>query len=191
MASLETVRRRERAIIVASITVASIIVLAAAGIWVYGVQAMSHPVALSLLGARIDGDTVTVKAAQCPQDRVRRVEVRNAETGRLLWYGDRPLTEEGLHGVVPLWDGKGYRYSGPAGRRSELPAEFEVVVDQDPDFGAAEWFDTARIRAAAPPPGSYWTPGGVRTAAELDAVLECDGDGGGSRDGSDGDSDSP
>ncbi|MFJ4828138.1 hypothetical protein ACIP5L_33215 [Streptomyces bacillaris] len=191
MASPETIRRRERAIVVTSITVASIILLVAAGIWVYGVRAMSHPVSPSLLGARIDGDTVTVKAAQCPQDRVRRVEVRDAETGRLLWYGDRPLTEEALHGVVPLWDGKGYRYSGPAGRPSELPPEFEVVVDQDPDSGAVEWFETAKIRAAAPPPGSYWTPGGIKTAAELDAVLECGSDdGGGSGDG-DGDGERP
>lgn len=89
---------------------------------------------------RIDGDTVTVKAGQCPQDRVRRVEVWDSGTERRIWRGDDPLTEAGQRGLLPLWGGEAYRTSSPAARPSELPKTLDVTVDHGPDHGVSEVF---------------------------------------------------
>lgn len=118
-------------------------------------------------------DTVTVKAGQCPQDRVRRVEVWDSGTERRVWRGDHPLTEAGRRGLLPLWDGKAYRASSPEARPSELPETLDVTVDHGPDCGVSEVFHIKEVRAADVPPGSYWTRDGIRTAEELDGLLDC------------------
>ncbi|KAB2590566.1 hypothetical protein [Streptomyces arboris] len=169
-----TVRRREHTIVVTAITVSSVVVvLMALRFWAFFVHSLSDPGSPGLVGMRIDGDTVTVKAGQCPQDRVRRIEVWGGDAERLLWRGDKPRTEEGRRGLLPLWDGKAYRTSSPAGQPSELPETLDVTIDHGPEYGVAEVFDIAEVRAAALPPGSYWTGDGVRTAEQLDGVLDC------------------
>ncbi|WP_239476030.1 hypothetical protein [Streptomyces sp. CS090A] len=104
---------------------------------------------------------------------MRRVEVWDGGRERLVWRGDRPLTEEGRRGLLPLWDGKAYRASSPAGPPSELPATLDVAVDHGPVYGVSEVFDIAEVRGAVLPPGSYWTRPGVRTAEQLDGVPDC------------------
>lgn len=150
-----------------------VVVLMALGFWAFFVHTLSDPGSPGLVGMRIDGDTVTVKAGQCPQDRVRRVEVWDSDAERLVWRGDQPLTEEGRRGLLPLWVGKAYRASSPAGQPSELPATLDVTIDHGPEYGVAEVFDITEVRAAVLPPGSYWTHDGVRTAGQIDAALDC------------------
>ncbi|MFJ9529199.1 hypothetical protein [Streptomyces cyaneofuscatus] len=89
---------------------------------------------------------------------MRRVEVWDSDTEQRVWRGDDPLTEEGRRGLLPLWEGKAYRASSPAGQPSELPATLDVTVDHDPAYGVSEVFDIAEVRRAVVPPGSYLDP---------------------------------
>ncbi|PWS42858.1 hypothetical protein DKT74_19870 [Streptomyces sp. ZEA17I] len=172
------VRGRERTVVVTALAVSSVVVvLMALGFWMFFINVLSDPVSPGVVGMRIDGDTVTVKAGQCPQDRVRWVEVRGSGTERLIWRGDRPLTEEGRSGLLPLWDAKAYGTTSAAARPSELPRTLDVSIDHGPEYGVAEVFDIAKVRAADLPPGSYWTRDGVRTARQLDGIPYCGGSG--------------
>ncbi|MEU0357875.1 hypothetical protein [Streptomyces cyaneofuscatus] len=85
----------------------------------------------------------------------------------------RGLTEEGRRGLLPLWEGKAYRASSPAGQPSELPATLDVTVDHGPAYGVSEVFDIAAVRRAVVPPGPYWTHEGIRTAEQLDGIPDC------------------
>lgn len=168
------VRRRERTIVVSAVAVSAVlVVLLTVGFWAFFVHTLSDPGSPALVGIRIDGDAVTVKSGQCPQDRVRRVEVWDSDTEQRVWRGDQPLTEEGRRGLLPLWEGKTYRASSPAGQPSELPATLDVTVDHGPAYGVSEVFDIAEVRRAVVPPGSYWTREGVRTAEQLDGIPDC------------------
>ncbi|MFE7548823.1 hypothetical protein [Streptomyces gardneri] len=150
--------------------------IALAFLWIKFLTVMSHPVGPSLLGLRIDGDTVTVKAAQCPSERVRRVELWDSDSEKLVWRAEGPLTEEGRGGLLRLWAAEDYRTSRPATRPAELPKQLDVSVGYGPEDGAGALFDTAAVRAAALPAGSYWTSDGVRTGRELDELIDCGGD---------------
>ncbi|MEU2239327.1 hypothetical protein ABZ572_07970 [Streptomyces sp. NPDC018338] len=150
--------------------------VALAFLWITFLNVMSDPLGPSFLGLRIDGDTVTVKAAQCPSDRVRRVELYDGDSEKLVWRADDPLTEEGRGGVLRLWAAEEYRTSRPATRPAELPKQLDVSVGYGSEDGAGAVFDLAAVRAAAPPAGSYWTPEGIRTGRELDELLGCGGD---------------
>ncbi|MYT93573.1 hypothetical protein GTY40_21330 [Streptomyces sp. SID8359] len=172
------VRGRERTIVVTALAVSSVVVvLMALGFWMFFINVLSDPVSPGIVGMRIDGDAVTVKAGQCPQDRVRRVEVWDSDTERLIWRGDGPLTEEGRSGLLPLWDAKAYGTASAAARPSELPETLDVSIDHGPEYGVEEVFDIAKVRAADLPPGSYWTRDGVRTARQLDGIPYCGGSG--------------
>ncbi|MGW9037178.1 hypothetical protein ACWGQ4_19825, partial [Streptomyces sp. NPDC055721] len=102
--------------------------IALAFLWIKFLTVMSHPVGPGLLGLRIDGDTLTVKTAQCPSDRVRLVELHDWETEKLVWRAHDPLTEEGRSGVLRLWAAEEYRTSRPATRPTELPKQLDVSV---------------------------------------------------------------
>ncbi|MFB7588496.1 hypothetical protein [Streptomyces sp. NPDC056169] len=172
-------RRGRRALVIGLITLVVLAVPAAlVFLWVAVVRGMSDPVGPSLLGLRIDGDTVTVKAAQCPSERVRRVELRDSDKEKLVWRADGPLTEEGRGGVLRLWAAEEYRTSLPATRPAELPKLLDVSVGYGSEDGAGAVFDLAAVRAAAPPAGSYWTAQGVVTGRELDELVDCGGGGG-------------
>ncbi|MFE2289768.1 hypothetical protein [Streptomyces sp. NPDC059452] len=149
--------------------------LAAVGFFVYLIHIMSDPISPALVGMRIDGDRITIKAGQCPEERVRRVEVWDSDTERLLWRGDKPVTDEGKRGLLTLWDGEAYGKSSPAAQPSELPNALDVLVESDPYGGPDGLFSLTEVRAADLGPGSYWTRDGVKTAAQLDAVLDCGG----------------
>ncbi|MFC9703454.1 hypothetical protein ACFTWD_22470 [Streptomyces sp. NPDC056943] len=151
--------------------------IALAFLWIKFLTVMSDPVGPGLLGLRIDGDTLTVKTAQCPWDRVRLVELHDSESEKLVWRADEPLTEEGRGGLLRLWAAEEYRTSRPATRPAELPKQLDVSVGYGSEGGVGGFFDLAVVRAAAPPAGSYWTPEGIRTGRELDELLDCGGDG--------------
>ncbi|ALO09167.1 hypothetical protein AQF52_3573 [Streptomyces venezuelae] len=170
-------RGARKAVVIGLIVVAVLAVPAAVvGLWAAVVIGMSDPAGPSLLGLRIDGDTFTVKAAQCPSERVRRVELRDSDSEKLVWRADGPLTEEGRGGLLRLWAAEEYRTSRPATRPAELPEQLDVSVGYGSEDGVGGFFDLAEVRAAAPPAGSYWTPEGIRTGRELDELLDCGGD---------------
>ncbi|MFE1478205.1 hypothetical protein ACFW6N_30680 [Streptomyces cyaneofuscatus] len=168
------VGRREHTIVVSAVAVSAVVVvLMTIGFWAFFVHTLSDPGSPALVGMRTDGDAVTVKSGQCPQGRVRRVEVWDGGTERRVWRGDDPLTEEGQRGLLPLWEGRAYRASSPARQPSELPATLDVTVEHGPAYGVSEVFEIAEVRGAVLPPGSYWTHAGVRTAEQLDGIPEC------------------
>ncbi|WP_242427699.1 hypothetical protein [Streptomyces sp. Root431] len=171
-------RRRGGKVLVVGLIAAAILAapLALAFLWIKFLNVMSHPDGPSLLGLRIDGDTITVKTAQCPSDRVRRVELYDSDSEKLVWRADDPLTEEGRGGLLRLWAAEEYRTSRPATRPAELPKQLDVSVRYGSEDGAGAVFDLAAVRAAAPPAGSYWTSQGIRTGRELDQLLHCGGD---------------
>ncbi|MFD8977177.1 MULTISPECIES: hypothetical protein [unclassified Streptomyces] len=171
-------RRRGLKVLVIGLIALAILAapIALAFLWIKFLTVMSDPVGPGLLGLRIDGDTITVKAAQCPSERVRRVELYDGESEKLVWRADDPLTESGRGGLLRLWAAEEYRTSRPATRPAELPKQLDVLVDYTAEGGAGGVFDLAAVRAAAPPAGSYWTPEGIRTGRELDDLLDCGGD---------------
>ncbi|MGW7429092.1 hypothetical protein ACWGIN_06030 [Streptomyces sp. NPDC054861] len=150
------------------------VVLAAAGFWFFVAHSMSEQVAPSRVGMRIDGGKVTVRAAQCPHERVLRVEVRDDASERLVWNAEGPRTAQGRGGLLALWKADDYEKPAAGTRPAELPRRLDVLVDYS-DGGIGAVFDTAAVQAARMPAGSYWTPDGVRTAQELDRLVPCDG----------------
>ncbi|MFD4277045.1 hypothetical protein R2B67_16340 [Streptomyces cyaneofuscatus] len=77
------VRRCEHTVVVTALSVSAVVVvLLTVGFWAFFVHTFSDPGSPALVGIRIDGDAVTVKSGQCPQDRVRRVEVWDSDCPR-------------------------------------------------------------------------------------------------------------
>ncbi|MER8048149.1 hypothetical protein [Streptomyces sp. NPDC094032] len=155
----------------------AIVLLGVLAVWAFVVRSMSDPESSGSLGIRIDGDQVTVKSAQCPGDLARRVEVRDSGSEKLVWYADGPLTEQGKSGRLALWKADDYRDAAGGRVPAKLPGELDVLVDYGSAGGTGEVFDLSLVRAAQIPAGHYWTPAGVRTAQEIDAVLDCSGRG--------------
>ncbi|MFF8989252.1 hypothetical protein ACF09H_04625 [Streptomyces sp. NPDC014983] len=152
--------------------------LAAIGVGVYTVRAMSDPETSLLIGIRIDGTRVSVKAPVCPADRVGTVEVYDSDAEKLLWRARRPRTPEGERGAVTLWQAGDFLAAGPGARPRTLPATLDVsVAYADRDGGADDVFDLREVRAARVPADRYWTHDGPRTDAQIDAQLRCDGGG--------------
>ncbi|MBN0044624.1 hypothetical protein JS756_10990 [Streptomyces actuosus] len=151
-------------------------VLGAAGAWMFVVRGMSDPVPSVVLGIRIEASGVSVKAPTCPTDRVGRVEVHDSDSERLLWWADGPTTPEGVRGAVTLWTADGFRSASPRTRPEPLAAFLDVsVVYAGGDDGTGDVFDVRAVRAAHVPAGRYWTRDGPRTAAQIDAQLNCRG----------------
>ncbi|MFE7134422.1 hypothetical protein ACFVIM_26545 [Streptomyces sp. NPDC057638] len=153
--------------------------LAVVGAWVYGVYAMSAPERGLLVGLRIDGSRVTVKAPTCPTDTVGTVEVFDSETTEPLWRASDPTTQAGKRGELTLWDAAGFARPGPQPQPARLPDRLDVAVEYGvgehgggPD-GSGDVFDTAEAAAAGLPEGQYWTDDGPMTAAAIDGQLRC------------------
>ncbi|MEU3984046.1 hypothetical protein AB0F77_28865 [Streptomyces sp. NPDC026672] len=159
--------------------VVALAVLAAVGTWVYGVYRMSDPV-LPAVGARVEGETIVVKFPVCPTDVIRRVEVTDFDDDKtahphVLWWASDPTTPSAKNGVVTLWSGDGFERHAPQPAQSAIPRDL-VVGYLDPSGGELDGVFTLRtVSAAKLKPGQYWTPDGSRTAAQIDAQLNCHG----------------
>ncbi|MFE1381909.1 hypothetical protein ACFW6S_23525 [Streptomyces sp. NPDC058740] len=156
----------------------AVVVIALAGgllVWAFVVRSMSDPGSVAGLGIRIDGNKVTVKAAQCPGDRPLRVEVRDSASEKLVWHAAGPLTDQGKNGQLTLWKAEDYREAAAGHAPAQLPGELDVLVDYGSVGGTGEVFDMSAVKAARIPDGSYWTSAGLKTAKEMDAVLDCSG----------------
>ncbi|MCZ4513775.1 hypothetical protein O3Q52_37680 [Streptomyces sp. ActVer] len=162
-------------VVVGSVSVLA--VLAAVGAWMYFVYRLSDPVPAAF-GARVDGKSIVVKMALCPTDVIRRVEVTDADDDKsanpkVLWWASNPTTAAARSGVVKLWSGEGFERHAPELAQSAVPRNL-VVGYVDPTGGGLDDVFTLRtVSAAKLKPGQYWTRDGARTAAQIDAQLQC------------------
>ncbi|WP_431961364.1 hypothetical protein [Actinacidiphila sp. bgisy160] len=127
-----------------------------------------------LSGARAGGEAITVKGPSCPGEPEKRLVVRDADADavgpaalKAVWWASGPTTAAARPGEAELFTGKGFRHSAP--QPATVPRRIEVdYVTPGPD-GWSEALHVDVISAAKPKPGQYWTEGGVRTAARIDA----------------------
>lgn len=149
-------------------------VLTAAGVWVYGVYSMSDPATSLLVGIRIDGPRISVKAPTCPTDKVGTVEVYDSDSEKLLWRANHPTTPEGEQGAVVLWKADDFREANPETPPKTLPTNLDVSVTYaGGEDGTGDVFNVRKVQAAHVPTGQYWTHDGTKTAAQIDAQLKC------------------
>ncbi|MFJ8665985.1 hypothetical protein [Streptomyces sp. NPDC093600] len=147
--------------------------IAAAGLWVYGVYSMSDPRPL-LVGMRIDGSRVSIKAPTCPTEAVGKVEVFDGTSEKPLWEARDPKSAEGKRGALTLWAGEEFAHSTPGRQPATLPKDLDVLItDAGTEDGSGGLFDTSVIKAAQLPAGQYWTADGPMTAEAIDRQLSC------------------
>jgi len=149
-------------------------VLGAACVWVYGVYNMSDPATTILVGMRVDGSRVSVKAPTCPTDEVGMVEVYDSDSEKLLWHANGPNTAEGQRGAITLWKADDFLKTDLKKQPTTLPANLDVSVTYaGSGDGTGDVFDVRKVKAVHLPEGQYWTSDGALTAAQIDAQLNC------------------
>ncbi|MEV1049945.1 hypothetical protein [Streptomyces sp. NPDC049887] len=159
---------------VAAGSVVGVLLLVAGGLWAFGVYSMSEPSRPLLIGVRIDGARVTVKAPTCPTDTVARVEVFDGESTEPLWQAREPRTSEGRSGAVTLWADDEFLKPGPGTRPEKLPRSLDVLFTYArTGDGTGGAIDVAQVTSTEIPEGRYWTEDGPRTAQEIDEQLKC------------------
>jgi hypothetical protein len=154
-------------------------VLAAVATWVYGTYSMSDPVPPAF-GARVEGKTIVVKIPVCPTDVIRRVEVTDFNDDKsvnphVLWWASHPTTPSARSGVVKLWSGDGFERHAPEPAQSAVPRDLVVGYVDPSGEGLDGVFTLRTVSAAKLKAGQYWTGDGSRTAAQIDAQLNCHG----------------
>jgi len=151
-------------------------VLGSAGVWVYGVCSVSDPATTILVGMRIDGSRVSIKAPTCPTDEVAMVEVYDSDSEMLLWRANGPKTAEGKRGAVTLWKSDYFLKTDLKKQPATLPANLDVSVTYvGSGDGTGDVFDVRKAKTVRLPKGQYWTSDGARTATQIDAQLNCRG----------------
>lgn len=151
-----------------------VLLLAAGGLWAFGVYSVSEPSKPLLIGVRVEGSRVMVKAPTCPTDTVVRVEVFDGESTTPLWQAREPRTPEGKRGAVTLWADDDFLKPGPGAQPKKLPESVDVLFTYaGTGDGTGDVVDLARVTSAEIPEGRYWTKDGPRTAQEIDEQLEC------------------
>ncbi|MFF5639620.1 hypothetical protein [Streptomyces sp. NPDC012825] len=159
---------------VAAGSVLGVLLLAAGGLWAFGVYSMSEPSRSLLIGVRIEGARVTVKAPTCPTDTVARVEVFDGESTKPLWQAREPRTSEGRSGAVTLWADDEFLKPGPGAQPEKLPRSLDVLFTYaGTGDGTGDVVDVAQVVSAEIPEGWYWTKDGPKTAQEIDKQLKC------------------
>lgn len=158
-------------------SVLGLAVLVAVGTWVYGIYSMSDPVPPAL-GARVEGKTIVVKFPVCPTDVIHRVEVTDFHDDKsanphVLWWASNPTTRSAKSGVVKLWSGDGFERHAPQSAPSSIPRDLVVGYLDPSGEGLDGVFTLHTVSAAKLKPGQYWTRDGSRTAAQIDAQLNC------------------
>ncbi|WP_369188612.1 hypothetical protein [Streptomyces sp. R08] len=154
-----------------------LIILAAAGTWVYGAYSMSDPTTVILAGIRIDDSRISVKMPTCQTDTVGTVEVYNSDSAKLLWQASGPKTSAGKRGSVTLWKAADFHKASPTTQPTTLPANLDVSVTfAGVEDGTGDVFNVPRVKAARIPDGQYWTRDGARSATQIDAQLKCNSD---------------
>jgi hypothetical protein len=141
---------------------------------VYGAYSMSDPATTILAGIRIDGSRVSVKMPTCPTDEVGMVEVDDSDSEKLLWRASSPKTSEGKRGVITLWNADDFLKTSSGAHPKTLPANLDISVTfAGVEDGTGDVFNVREVKTAHVPDGQYWTRDGSRTAARIDAQLNC------------------
>ncbi|MEU6273037.1 hypothetical protein ABZ871_11595 [Streptomyces populi] len=127
----------------------------------------------------MDGATLTVKMPLCVTDDMRRVEVTDFddvkhENPPVLWWASEPTTAAAKAGVVTLWSGEGFRHHKAPLAKSAVPRNLDVSYVDSSGDGRGDVLDLRSITRADLKAGQYWTSGGPRTAAQIDAQLLCE-----------------
>ncbi|MFE2267227.1 hypothetical protein [Streptomyces griseosporeus] len=155
-------------------SVVGLTVVTGVGVWVYGVYSMSDPATSILAGIRIDGSRISIKAATCPQDKVGTVEVYDSNSEKLLWRASHPTTPAGEKGLVVLWKADDFLEASPETQPKALPTDLDVSVTYaGGEDGTGDVFNVRKVLAAHVPTGHYWTHDGTKSAAQIDAQLQC------------------
>ncbi|MGW5367979.1 hypothetical protein ACWER6_11990 [Streptomyces sp. NPDC004009] len=137
----------------------------------------SDPADPPVFGARVDGETITLKVPLCPADRLRRVDVfdfddTDDETPASVWWASDPQTRQAKEGVVELWSGHGFAHHAPA--PSTVPGNLDVAYTDPSGNGCDDVLPLGKITKAHLGSGEYWTHDGPKSAAQIEAGLGCD-----------------
>ncbi|MGW9029514.1 hypothetical protein ACWGQ5_36435 [Streptomyces sp. NPDC055722] len=155
-------------------SVLGLVVLAALGVGEYAVYRMSDPEDALLVGIRIDGARISVKAPVCPADTVKRVDVYDSRSEKPLWRATGPKTTQAKRGAITLWAKDAFLRSAPDAEPRRLPKELDISVEYaDGNDGTGNVFNISEVMALAVPEGQYWTYDGPMTARRIDAQLKC------------------
>ncbi|MFD4761542.1 hypothetical protein ACFWOJ_22490 [Streptomyces sp. NPDC058439] len=173
-------RRRPRAVwpfVLAGSILTLGLLLTGVSLWLYGVHRMSDPAEPLLVGIRIDGSRISVKAPTCPSDKVGAIEVYDSETEQRLWRARAPKTPEGRRGAVTLWDNEAFLKPDKEEQPADVPNNLDISFEYAGlDDGAGDVFSMSDVKAAQPPKDQYWTHEGPMTARAIDRQLTCRGD---------------
>ncbi|WNI24929.1 hypothetical protein [Streptomyces sp. ITFR-16] len=136
----------------------------------------SDPADPPMFGARFDGKSITVKMPLCPEEKLRRIDVRDADdTGtdspRLVWWATGPRTERAESGTVDLWSGRGFTKHAPV--PTATPVTVNIGYTDVHGDGRDDVLPLGTIAEAHLAAGKFWTPQGGKSAAEIDAQLHC------------------
>jgi hypothetical protein len=154
------------------------LLLTAVGLWVYGVYSMSDP-GPPVSGARMERGVILVKVPVCPADKPQRLEVQDYDAAassnspKVIWRASGPTDAAAKRGEVELFSGRGFRRSAPIPAPSDIPPNIEVDYE-GPEWHGGDVFNVKEITKAKLKPGQYWTSKGPKTAAQIDAQLQCD-----------------
>jgi hypothetical protein len=131
-----------------------------------------------LVGARAEAETIVVKIPLCPSDELRRVEVTDWDKAEdtnppIVWWASGPRTASAKRGVVRLWSAEGFERH--AAKPAPVPRTLDVAYVDPSGEGRDYVFSRRTVAAAKLKPGRYWTDDGPKTAAQIDARLDCHG----------------
>ncbi|MFE2514534.1 hypothetical protein [Streptomyces mirabilis] len=131
---------------------------------------------MTMAGARVEGETIVVKIPLCPSDELRRVEVTDWDKAEdtnppIVWRASGPRTASAKRGVVRLWSAEGF--DRHAATPTPVPRTLDVAYLDASGEGRDCVVSPRTVTAAKLKPGQYWTDDGPRTAAQIDARLDC------------------
>lgn len=153
---------------------AAALILGGIGLWTYVIHGMSDPAKPLLVGIRIDGSRISVKAPTCLTDRVAKVEVFDSATEKRLWLARNPKTPVEQQGAVTLWDNEAFTPRPQQERPADLPKNLDVAFEYvGTGDGAGDVFNITEATSASVPAGQYWTYDGPTTAKAIDQQLIC------------------
>ncbi|MFD8218293.1 hypothetical protein ACFV2U_32430 [Streptomyces sp. NPDC059697] len=138
----------------------------------------SDPVDTTVVGARGEGETIVVKIPLCPSGELRRVEVTDWDKAEdtnppIVWWASGPRTASAKRGVVRLWSAEGFERH--AAKPVPVPRTLDVAYLDPSGEGRDYVFSPRTVATAKLKPGQYWTEDGPKTAAQIDARLDCHG----------------
>ncbi|MER5798764.1 hypothetical protein [Streptomyces mirabilis] len=76
--------------------------------------------------------------------------------------------------MITLWNADDFLKTSSGAQPKTLPANLDISVTfAGVEDGTGDVFNVRKVKAAYIPDGQYWTRDGSRTAAQIDAQLNC------------------